>query len=729
MPRDSKLMRCLRQCASYLIVCLLMTGCGASGGTVAAASDTAPSAAAAAEAAGTRSANRASAVLPSAAKSAASVTLRTTADWGSGFTAVMTITNAQSTAIGAWRLELDFAADITAIWDARIISRSGTRYVIAGSAWNADIPAGSTVSFGFNGAPGGAVPQPTNIVLNGVPLGTSPSPTPTPAPSPTPAPTPAPSPPLPSGVDITYTTTSDWGSGFGGSVTITNRGTTTLRDWSLAFDFDRSLDTVWSAQVASRTGTRYTVRPESWNRDIAPGGKVSFGFNGSPGNVRQGPTGWAFTSATTTPPPPLPSPTPAPSPTPSPSPSPSPAPGPTPAPSPSPAPPSGGTGLPARKRIAYFVEWGIYQRAFFPSDIPAASLDVVNYAFANISERGEVIVYDSWAATDKAFPGDTWDQPLRGCFNQLIKLKQQHPHLRTMISIGGWTLSGRFSDVALTDASRRAFAASAVAFMTRYGFDGVDIDWEYPVGGGLSTNVTRPQDKQNYTLLLRALRDALDAQGVRDGKRYLLTIAAPAGASTYAHIELAAVAGIIDWFNLMTYDYHGGWESTTNHHCALYANPADRGDATMNVAATVQGYRAAGVPAHQLVVGVGAYGRSWKGVPTRDNGLFQTSAGVPFGTWDDTGVFDYSDLVNRLAAGTTFVRSWDSAAKVPWLYAAGRDGGTFVTYEDAESAALKVDFVKTQGLGGLMMWELSSDIRDVTSPLSLLGVINRRLAP
>ncbi|NDD28370.1 MAG: glycoside hydrolase family 18 protein [Proteobacteria bacterium] len=385
--------------------------------------------------------------------------------------------------------------------------------------------------------------------------------------------------------------------------------------------------------------------------------------------------------------------------------------------------------MPARKRVAYFTEWSIYQRAYTPANIPADALDVVNYAFANISDSGQVVVYDSYAATDKAFPGDTWDQPLRGNFNQLIKLKQLHPNLRTMISVGGWTLSGRFSDVALTDASRQTFAQSAAAFAAKYGFDGVDIDWEYPVSGGLSSNVYRPDDRHNYTLLLQALRATLDAQGAKDGKRYLLTIAAPAGTSIYANLELAPVAGVIDWFNIMSYDYHGAWETTTNHHCPLYANPAAPGDPSFNIASTVKGYLAAGVPSTKIVLGVGAYGRSWSGVPATGNGLFQTSAGVPAGTWDSTGVFDYSDIVGRLAAGGGWIRFWDDTAKVPWVYASGTGGAIFVTYDDPQGVALKTDYVVANRLGGVMMWELSSDVRDITSPLSLLRTVNAHLSP
>src|SRR5262249_54207935 len=150
---------------------------------------------------------------------------------------------------------------------------------------------------------------------------------------------------------------------------------------------------------------------------------------------------------------------------------------------------------PAKRLVAYFTEWGVYGRKYHVTDIPADKLTHIIYAFARINEKGECALYDSYAAIDKFYPGDKWDKGfLRGNFHQLQKLKKKHPHLRTLIAVGGWTLSGPFSDVALTAKSRTTFARSCVAFLVKYGFDGIDIDWEYPVGGGLATNKTRKVD-------------------------------------------------------------------------------------------------------------------------------------------------------------------------------------------------------------------------------------------
>ena len=136
---------------------------------------------------------------------------------------------------------------------------------------------------------------------------------------------------------------------------------------------------------------------------------------------------------------------------------------------------------------------------------------MINYAFANILD-GRITQGDPYADTDKAYPGDCWDPGCkRGNFNQLNKMKIGNPNLKTMISVGGWTWSMYFSDVAKTEQTRKLFVDSCVEFVAKWGFDGVDIDWEYPVEGGLPTNHHDPADGENYTLLLKLMRESLDA--------------------------------------------------------------------------------------------------------------------------------------------------------------------------------------------------------------------------
>jgi len=356
------------------------------------------------------------------------------------------------------------------------------------------------------------------------------------------------------------------------------------------------------------------------------------------------------------------------------------------------------------KVVGYFAEWSIYDRKFHIADIPAARLTHINYAFVKIDDKGEIALLDSYAAIDKAYPGDKWDPgTLRGNFNQLLELKKKHPHLKTLVSVGGWNHSGKFSDVALTDESRSKFARSCVAFLVKYGFDGVDLDWEYPCGGGLESNKVRKEDGANYTLLLQAIRKELDARGKLDKRAYLLTIAASGSPKIAAALEMKKLADTLDWINVMTYDFHGGWSDKTNFNAPLNSIATDT-DKAFNVTAAVKLYRTGGVPAEKIVVGMPFYGRGWKGVKNENDGLNQPHKEIPRGTWE-SGVFDYKDLAANYVP--KMKRHWHKEAQVPWLY--DDKSGVMISYDDPESLRCKAQFIRQEKLGGAMIWELSAD--------------------
>jgi chitinase len=334
--------------------------------------------------------------------------------------------------------------------------------------------------------------------------------------------------------------------------------------------------------------------------------------------------------------------------------------------------------------------------------VPVQRLTHLSCAFAAVSASGECALADPWADVQKPYPDDPPDAAFRGSFGQLQQLKQAHPRLRTLIAVGGWTGSAGFSDLAATPAGRELFAQSCVEFMRSYGFGGIDIDWEFPVAGGLPGNVTRPEDRENLTLLLAALRGELDAAGAADGRHYLLTLAAPATADLYANFELDRLHAHVDWIHLMAYDFAGGWSSLTGFHAALFDDGV--GPAGANADAAVQGYREAGVPRRKIVLGLPFYGRGWQGVADVNDGLYQPYAGLPMGTWEP-GIFDFWDLADRFLGTAPSYAS--SAAGAPWLY--DSEAGLMISYDDADSIAAKADYVKQQGLGGVMFWDLSAD--------------------
>jgi GH18 family chitinase len=373
--------------------------------------------------------------------------------------------------------------------------------------------------------------------------------------------------------------------------------------------------------------------------------------------------------------------------------------------------PAPATVVPGRRVVGYYAQWAA-ARGRFVSAIPAARITHINYAFSNVSADGRCVLGDQPADTGRVYTAaesvsgqaDSSDTgALHGNFNQLLELKRKYPALQVLISVGGFSWSEHFSDAALNDASRRAFAASCIdLYLKQYQgvFDGIDIDWEYPGGGGL--NPGRPEDKTNFTLLLAELRRELDELGKPAGKHYLLTIAAPAGPETSKNIERARIIRSVDWMNLMTYDLHGTWENSTNFNAPLYQAADDPSDASLNVDAVVQSYLAAGVPPNQLVLGVPFYGRGWKGVPASANGLYQTAGGAAPGKFED-GAFDYPELKELYLP--TYKHYWDPAANVPWLY--NPQTGIFISYDDPQSLAAKAGYAADQHLGGIMIWELS----------------------
>ena len=334
---------------------------------------------------------------------------------------------------------------------------------------------------------------------------------------------------------------------------------------------------------------------------------------------------------------------------------------------------------PAPRQIVGYVS---PKQALTAADIPADKLTRINYAFSKIKD-GEMVENSPFDPAN---------------FALLVQIKQQHPGLTVLVSVGGWGGSGGFSDMALTAASRARFIDSVVRFLTQYRLDGLDIDWEYPglVGAG---NTFRPEDKQNYTALLRELRARFDREERQLHRHLLTSIAVGGNADFIEHTEMAAVARYVDTVNLMTYDYYGpDSDHISGNHAPLFTDPAD--PKAISSERTVRNYEAAGVPAAKILLGLPFYGKSWAEVGPTNNGLFQPGVKPP------ATFHDYSALANYAADGYT--RYWDAAAAVPWLY--NPTTKTFISYEDPESLARKCRFALDQHLGGVMFWELTEDL-------------------
>ncbi|WAO97137.1 Chitinase [Fusarium falciforme] len=320
---------------------------------------------------------------------------------------------------------------------------------------------------------------------------------------------------------------------------------------------------------------------------------------------------------------------------------------------------------------AYFVNWGIYQRNFQPQDLPASKLSHILYAFINVRSDGTVFTADTWADLEKHYQGDF------------------------MLSIGGWTWSSNFAAAASTATTRSAFAKSAVTLMKDWGFDGIDIDWEYPSSG---------QDADNMVLLLRAVRDEMDLYATKfaPGHHFQLSVAAPAGPEHYSKLRLSELADILDHVNIMAYDYAGSFGNVAGHTANLYANKDLPKSTPFNTDDAIKAYIEGGVPPEKLVLGMPIYGRSFLETP----GLGEPYSGVGLanpglGSWE-AGIWDYSALPKEGA-----VINYDQKAQAYYSY--NSNTRELVSFDPPDAVRNKVWYLQRLGLGGAMFWEASGD--------------------
>ncbi len=415
-------------------------------------------------------------------------------------------------------------------------------------------------------------------------------------------------------------------------------------------------------------------------------------------------------------------------------------------------------------RVGYFVQWGIYGRQYFVRNLDtsgaAAKLTHLNYAFGNIDPvnltclggvtRGTTpdpqdpdqgtgagdadADYGRPMAAGQSVDGvaDTGWEKLRGNFNQLRKLKAKQPHLKVLMSLGGWTYSKFFSDAAATDASRRKFVTSCVDMYLRGNlplyngaggpgvaegiFDGIDLDWEWPGAEGHAGNHVSPADKRNNTLLFAEFRRQFDALTAQTGKRYLLTAFTPADpAKIAAGWEISGsdhVFRYMDFANVQGYDFHGAgsdnsWEPNRTGHQANWHNDVDDPYGTrFSAASALAEYTGVGVSPRKLTIGIPFYGRGWQGVTDGGrHGEWQAANGAAPGQFpEEAGTRGYGNL---MASYPNMTVHHDEQALATYGYTG--QNGQWWTFDDAWSIGRKMTIVKEENLLGAMIWEMSGD--------------------
>ena len=316
-----------------------------------------------------------------------------------------------------------------------------------------------------------------------------------------------------------------------------------------------------------------------------------------------------------------------------------------------------------------------------PALVDAKKLTHINYAFANIVD-GE----PKFELTTDSVK-----------ISKLIALKKRNPKLKILYSIGGWVWSNHFSHTAAYKENRIKFAISSVKLMKKHGFDGVDLDWEYPGQRG-EDNDFRPSDKNNFNLLLEEIRKELEKVGAIDNKHYLLTIATGADQAYIDNTDLRKAHKYLDFINVMCYDFYHGWFFQTGHHANLYPSKKEKFTGNSGQEA-IRRHIKAGVPSNKLIMGIPFYARQWKKVALANDGLYQTA--MTTGT-----IAPYWDIVEKIKSGN-YKKGYDDSAKASYLWNA--KDSIFISWETPKEIKQKVTYIKKNNLGGAMFWEYSLD--------------------
>ena len=364
--------------------------------------------------------------------------------------------------------------------------------------------------------------------------------------------------------------------------------------------------------------------------------------------------------------------------------------------------------------VGYYPNWQWYDREKLvnPQSIDYSKYSILNYCFFKPEVDGTISSHDPWADENLLLGEPDWQNG--GYIPGTSIVYQAHSNgVKILPSIGGWTLSGNFPGIAADPVKRATFAQSCVDLIQTYGFDGIDLDWEYP---GFAPHNGTPQDKANFNLLLAEIRTAIDNYGTSIGQTMLLTAAVGAGEDKMNNIDWPVVSNYLDIINVMSYDFFGSWDATANHNAPLFA--PQQGDPQFNLAWAIdQLVNHYNVDSGKITAGVAFYGRSAETNGSPD--LFASTTGqLDVTTFpEDQGTPLY---YNILLKSSQFDEHWDDTAKVPYM--TGKTGlNTFLSYDNEASIEAKAQFIVENELRGAIIWEITGDYIE-TSPGS--GIVS-----
>jgi len=353
-----------------------------------------------------------------------------------------------------------------------------------------------------------------------------------------------------------------------------------------------------------------------------------------------------------------------------------------------------------RKVVCYYANWAVYRKGdakFTPQNINPYLCTHLIYAFGGLGRDDSIVPFDEYQDIEK------------GGYGRFAALKTYNKDLKTLLAIGGWNEgSRRFSPLVADPDRRQVFIKSAIRFLRQYNFDGVDLDWEYPTQrqGG------RPQDKHNYAILIKEMREAFESESKQTRKpRLLISMAVPASLKYAGEgYDIASLSQDLDWFNLLTYDYHSAQEPAANHHAPLY-KPDTWSEfdfrVDLNIDATIKFYLKHGASRDKLVLGIPTYGRSYTlaNPDAHETGSPTVGPGAKGAGTQEDGYLAYYEICERVLD-----QGWELETQFPGVmgpYAHKED--QWVGFDDVDMAVEKAFYVAEEGLGGIMFWTIDND--------------------